>query len=47
MKKKDSGRASGVLLHISSLWGGYSEGSLGRAAREWIDFLADGGSPIA
>ena len=34
-------RSSGVLLHVSSLWGDYSEGSLGKAAREWIDFLAE------
>ena len=34
-------RASGVLLHISSLWGEYSEGSLGNAAKEWIDCLAE------
>lgn len=34
-------RASGVLLHISSLWGNYSEGSLGDAAREWIDCLSE------
>ena len=36
-------RASGVLMHISSLWGNYSEGSFGTEAREWIDFLADCG----
>ncbi|MBQ1272924.1 MAG: 4-alpha-glucanotransferase, partial [Clostridia bacterium] len=36
-------RASGVLLHVSSLWGDYSEGSFGQAAKEWIDFLADCG----
>lgn len=36
-------RSSGVLLHVSSLWGGYSEGAFGKAAREWIDFLADCG----
>ena len=36
-------RASGVLMHISSLWGDYSEGSFGDAAREWIDFLAECG----
>ncbi len=36
-------RASGVLLHVSSLWGDYSEGSFGDAAKEWIDFLADCG----
>jgi len=34
-------RSSGVLLHVSSLWGDYSEGALGKAAREWIDFLAE------
>ena len=36
-------RSSGVLMHVSSLWGDYSEGSFGRAAREWIDFLERGG----
>lgn len=36
-------RASGVLLHASSLWGSYSEGSFGKAAKEWIDFLSDCG----
>jgi len=36
-------RSSGVLLHISSLWGEHSEGSLGKAAREWIDLLSDCG----
>ncbi|MBR5500604.1 MAG: 4-alpha-glucanotransferase, partial [Clostridia bacterium] len=36
-------RSSGVLMHISSLWGDYSEGSLGHEAKEWIDFLADNG----
>lgn len=41
--KERSSRASGVLMHVSSLWGGYSEGSLGKAAREWVDFLAEGG----
>ena len=33
-------RSSGVLMHVSSLWGNYSEGSLGAEAREWVDFLA-------
>ena len=33
-------RASGVLLHISSLWGDYSEGSFGKAAEEWIDYIS-------
>ena len=32
-------RSSGVLMHDSSLWGKYSEGALGKEAREWIDFL--------
>ncbi len=36
-------RSSGVLMHISSLYGNYSEGSLGTEAFEWIDFLADCG----
>jgi 4-alpha-glucanotransferase len=36
-------RSSGVLMHVSSLWGKYSEGSLGAEAREWIDFLAASG----
>lgn len=36
-------RASGVLMHVSSLWGDYSEGSFGAAAREWIDFLSESG----
>ncbi len=34
-------RTSGVLMHISTLWGDYSEGALGSAAKEWVDFLAD------
>ncbi len=34
-------RQSGVLMHVSSLWGDYSIGSLGREAYEWIDFLAE------
>ena len=36
-------RASGVLMHISSLWGDYSEGAFGDEALEWIDFLCDCG----
>ena len=39
-------RKSGVLMHISSLWGDYSEGSFGKEAREWIDFLAEGGFSV-
>ncbi len=36
-------RKSGVLMHLSSLFGGYSVGSLGREAEYFIDFLADSG----
>ncbi len=38
-----SERKSGVLLHISSLWGDYSCGSFGSAGREFVDFLRDSG----
>lgn len=34
-------RKSGVLMHISSLFGEYSIGSFGKAAKEFIDFLAE------
>ena len=36
-------RGSGVLMHISSLWGDYSSGSFGKSAKEFVDFLADSG----
>ncbi len=36
-------RSSGVLMHISSLWGQDSIGSFGRAAYQFVDFLAAGG----
>ncbi len=36
-------RASGVLMHISSLYGGYSIGSFGKEAKEFVDFLVKGG----
>ena len=36
-------RASGVLMHVSSLWGEYSVGSFGREAKQFVDFLVDGG----
>ena len=32
-------RKSGVLLHVSSLWGDYSCGSFGKEAKEFVDFL--------
>ena len=34
-------RKSGVLMHISSLYGDYSIGSFGNEAKEFIDFLAE------
>ena len=34
-------RKSGVLMHISSLYGSYSVGTFGKAAFEFVDFLAE------
>ena len=42
-KAKNMKRSSGVLMHVSSLWGEYSEGSFGNEALEWVDFLCDCG----
>lgn len=39
-------RASGVLLHPTSLPGPYGIGDLGPEAYKWIDFLADTGTKI-
>ena len=36
-------RTTGILMHISSLPGEYSIGSFGKEAREFVDFLANGG----
>ena len=36
-------RASGVLMHISSLYGDYSIGSFGKNAKNFVDFLDDCG----
>ena len=36
-------RASGVLMHVSSLYGDYSCGSFGAEAKEFIDFLKESG----
>ena len=36
-------RNSGVLMHVSSLYGEYSIGSFGREAKEFVDFLAESG----
>ena len=41
--KKTTDRASGALMHISSLWGEHSSGSFGKAAFEFVDFLAECG----
>ncbi len=30
-------------MHVSSLWGDYSIGSLGKSAREWIDIIKEAG----
>lgn len=36
-------RASGVLMHVSSLPGAYGIGCFGKEAKEFIDFLSDTG----
>ncbi|MBE6651207.1 MAG: 4-alpha-glucanotransferase [Ruminococcaceae bacterium] len=36
-------RKSGILMHVSSLWGNYSIGGFGRAAKEFIDILKSAG----
>ena len=36
-------RASGVLMHVSSLFGDHSIGSFGKEARKFVDFLCEGG----
>ena len=39
-------RSSGVLMHISSLWGNYSEGAFGSSAYEFVDFLKECGFSV-
>lgn len=39
-------RQSGILMHISSLWGDYSIGNFGKNAYEFIDFLKDNGFSV-
>ena len=39
-------RSSGVLMHVSSIWGEYGEGAFGNEALEWIDFLCDCGFSV-
>ena len=36
-------RSAGVLMHISSLFGGFSVGSFGEEARYFVDFLSESG----
>ncbi len=36
-------RSSGILMHISSLWGEYSIGSMGACAKNWIDMIKEAG----
>lgn len=36
-------RQSGILMHISSLYGDYSIGNFGKNAKEFIDFIVDNG----
>ena len=36
-------RASGVLMHVSSLYGSDSIGCFGKEAKEFIDYLEKGG----
>ena len=36
-------RASGILMHVSSLPGEYGIGDLGNSSRNFVDFLASGG----
>ncbi len=43
IEMKLSDRSSGVLLHISSLPSNYGIGTLGKEAKDFVDFLVDGG----
>ncbi|MBQ8140882.1 MAG: 4-alpha-glucanotransferase [Clostridia bacterium] len=36
-------RSSGILMHVSTLWGDYSIGGFGESAKQFVDFLADAG----
>ncbi|HLO58861.1 MAG TPA: malto-oligosyltrehalose synthase [Bacteroidales bacterium] len=41
--QRSNGRAGGVLLHLTSLAGGYGSGNLGTEAHRFIDFLVKSG----
>ncbi len=36
-------RKSGILMHVTTLWGDYSIGGFGKSAEQFIDFLSDCG----
>lgn len=46
MKRNPYERASGILLHITSLPGKYGIGTMGREARDFIDFLVVSGQKL-
>ncbi|MBQ8762895.1 MAG: 4-alpha-glucanotransferase [Clostridia bacterium] len=39
-------RQSGILMHISSLYGDYSIGNFGKNAKEFVDFLVENGFSV-
>lgn len=39
-------RQSGILMHISSLYGDYSIGNFGKNAKEFVDFIVDNGFSV-
>lgn len=39
-------RCSGILMPVSSLPGGYGIGSMGQAARDFVDFLVLAGQSV-
>jgi 4-alpha-glucanotransferase len=39
-------RSSGIVLHITSLPGAYGVGTMGAAARKWVDFLQSAGQRV-
>ena len=45
-KRKMKKRCSGILMPVSSLPGGYGIGSMGQAARDFVDFLVLAGQSV-
>ena len=39
-------RKSGILMHITSLPGPYGVGSMGKPARDFVDFLYESGQSL-